>query len=52
MENDEYQLVDSDFEKPRVTFNENTFQQKNKNQGNFIRYSEGRAKITIKREKV
>ena len=48
---DEYELIESDhdnFEKPKQTFNENTFQQKNK-LGDFIRYSEGRAKITIKR---
>jgi hypothetical protein len=51
MNHDEYELIESDpdFEKPKATtFNEQTFQQKNK-PGDFIRYSEGRAKITIKR---
>lgn len=43
---DEYHLVE-DFVRP-TTYNENTFQSKNK-MGDFIRYSEGRAKITIKR---
>ena len=48
LKDDEYSLVeDHDFERPK-TFNENTFQQKNK-MGEFIRYYEGRAKITIKR---
>ena len=35
LENDEYHLLsdDSDFERPKVTYNENKFQQKSKNQG-------------------
>lgn len=51
MNQEQYSLIESDpdFEKPKATtFNENTFQQKNK-LGDFIRYSEGRAKITIKK---